>query len=167
LLAPEIWLAAILFALIGPGSRAGAQSGPEAERLADAVLQSGSPANGAWNEETGLQLEGLEATWYNTAKGDYFRSARGRVDAVLETTTNPAMSPFEGGLLGRQYLLLYRVTLAPKYYNAAAAIRAQLAAVCDLPRDSGAEILQRGSGNPGAACRGLRRRWSPRQGLHF
>src|SRR5262249_46365 len=35
------------------------------------------------------------------------------------------------GLYGRQLLLLHRVTLAPKYYTAAAAVRAQLAALCD------------------------------------
>lgn len=108
-----------------------AQTTPEAERLADAILQSGFPTSGAWDEEAGTELGGLDAAWYGTAKGDYFRFVRARVDAVLATTTNTAATPFENGLLGRQLLLLYRVTQAPKYYTAAAAIRAQLASTCD------------------------------------
>jgi rhamnogalacturonyl hydrolase YesR len=37
----------------------------------------------AWDEETGLQLEGLDAVWYNTANGDYFRYGKGKVDEYL------------------------------------------------------------------------------------
>jgi unsaturated rhamnogalacturonyl hydrolase len=91
----------------------------------------------AWDEETGLQLQGLNAAWYNTANGDYFRYGKSRIDEYLSVreqndpgsrNTNVVVD----ALLGRQLLLLYRVTLDAKYYKAATEIRQQVAAACDI-----------------------------------
>ncbi len=109
-----------------------AQTGSLSKRFADTILQSGARDNTSWNEDIGLQLQGLDAAWYNTAKGDYFRSVKAKVDAVLPANTpvGPAGTT-ANTLFARQLLLLYRVTPDPKYYKAAAAIHAQLADTCD------------------------------------
>jgi unsaturated rhamnogalacturonyl hydrolase len=120
-----------------------AQSATWSERAANAILQlnpvnetGARPAN-AWGEETGLQLEGLDAVWYNTANGDYFRYGKGKVDEYLrvnEPTDSGGRitSALDNALLGRQLLLLYRVTLDAKYYKAATVLRQQIAAACDI-----------------------------------
>ncbi len=113
---------------------ASAQTGPLSKRFADTILQSRAKDNTSWNEDTGLQLEGLDAAWYNTAKGGYFRYVKAKVDAVLAADASiGATGTTANTLFARQLLLLYRVTLDPKYYKAAAAIRAQLASACDSP----------------------------------
>jgi unsaturated rhamnogalacturonyl hydrolase len=88
----------------------------------------------AWDEETGLQLDGLDDVWYSTANGDYFRYGKGRVDDYLSVgdSDNRTASELDSALLGRQLLLLYRVTLDAKYYRAAARIRERIAAGCDI-----------------------------------
>jgi unsaturated rhamnogalacturonyl hydrolase len=114
-----------------------AQTGSSSPQIADAILNAGQVDNASWNEDAGLQLEGLEAAWYNTANGDYFRFVKARVDAVLAANTSTgAIGTTASTLFARQLLLLYRVTLDPKYYKAAGAIRAQLADTCDAPSDS-------------------------------
>ncbi len=113
------------------GSQVCAQTIPSAEQLADGALSSVA-ADGSWSVESGLQLQGLDAAWYNTAKGDYFRKVRAKVDAVVAANTDTGMIGSEANtLFARQLLLLYRVTLDVKYYRAAAAIRAQLADACE------------------------------------
>lgn len=110
--------------------RLSARATPLAERIADSILQSGTQNSAAWTEDAGLQLEGLDAAWFNTANGAYFRFVKAKVDTVLNANTQSAM-PEASALLGRQLLLLSRVTLDARYYEAAATIRAQLASACD------------------------------------
>lgn len=124
---------------------ASAQTGPLSKRFADTILQSGAKDNTSWNEDTGLQLEGLDAAWYNTAKGGYFRYVKAKVDAVFAADASiGATGTTANTLFARQLLLLYRVTLDPKYYKAAAAIRAQLAGACDSPSTSPDKICTAG-----------------------
>jgi unsaturated rhamnogalacturonyl hydrolase len=111
---------------------ASAQTGLLSQRRADSILQSGARDSTSWNEDTGLQLQGLDAAWYNTAKGGYFRYGKAKVDAVLAASTSiGATGTAANTLFARQLLLLYRVTLDAKYYKAATVIRTQLADTCD------------------------------------
>jgi unsaturated rhamnogalacturonyl hydrolase len=93
--------------------------------------KTGTPSADGWDEETGRQLQGLEALWYDSAKGDYFRYGKSIVDQSLDSANRTAQVS-DSASLGRQLLLMYRVTLAPKYYNAAAEIRQQIAADCGV-----------------------------------
>jgi unsaturated rhamnogalacturonyl hydrolase len=118
-----------------------AQTIPWSERVANATIQRrldgqlASPSLRHWNEETGFLLEGMDAAWYNTASGDYFRYVEETVDAYLsaggaEADENLKAEPLAVAMLGRQLLLLYRVTLDPKYYEAARLLRQQLVSSC-------------------------------------
>ncbi len=88
----------------------------------------------AWNTESGLRLQALEAEWYNTARGDYFNYARQTVDAVLADPNwnAPGRSPYADALLGQQLMLLYRVTQKRTYYEAAKQLHQRLAPSCGL-----------------------------------
>src|SRR5665213_27938 len=84
-----------------------------------------------WNEEQGNRLEGMDELWYDTANGDYFRFVKRIIDEYLgsgkmiEVGNENAGSPsFDS--LGRQLLLLYRVTLDARYYTAAVSLQPQL-----------------------------------------
>ncbi len=126
-------LALLWFALQGDE----AQTPPASERIANVLLQSRSGPQAAWNEETGTQLEGLDAEWYNTANGDYFHYVKRTVDSYLDARQSaaaeaPPNTPMANALLGRQLLRLYRVTLAAKYYDAATELRSQMAALCGI-----------------------------------
>jgi unsaturated rhamnogalacturonyl hydrolase len=118
-----------------------AQTLSSSERIAHAVIadqQGGRPAMTAaqdWTLAKGEQLEGMDAAWYNTANGDYFRFVKRTVDDLLENGTAAdshagSLRSLDQGLLGGQLLLLYRVTLDPKYYKAATLLRQKLAASC-------------------------------------
>lgn len=114
-----------------------AQANDGAQHAADRVAASVDASASSWNEGVGLELEGLEAEWYNTANGDYFRRAKSRVDAILAQAPQSTAAIQTAGaparaLFGRQLLLLYRVTLNREYYDAAAELRAQLAAECGV-----------------------------------
>ena len=122
----------------GLGSTAQAQTPPESERIANALLQSRSGPQATWDEGTGTKLEGLAAEWYNTANGDYFHYVKRTVDSYLDARQSGAAevqpnTPVADALLGRQLLRLYEVTLAPKYYEAATELRSQVAALCGIP----------------------------------
>jgi hypothetical protein len=91
---------------------------------------------------TALQLQEVAAEWHNTADGDYFRFVRNMVDEYLNAAKNPARDertdgPLEDGAFGSQLLLLYRVTLDPKYYEAAKLLRQSLALPCGLSATAG------------------------------
>lgn len=125
-----------------------AQSKSWQVRIAGAIIENHSlqtPAAAAWDEETGARLAGLDAAWYNTANGDYFRSVKQTVDSYLasneadETGKHPA-TPLANALLGRQLLLLYRVTLDAKYYQASSAFEARLASSCGVTTAATATI---------------------------
>ena len=119
------------------------QSATWTQRIADATLH--RPAEGQlapgpsveWSAETGQLLEGMEAAWYDTADGDYFRYARQVVDAHLNANGADASEAsrsgsLDDGLYGRQLLRMYRVTLDPKYHAAAGRLRRQLLSSCGL-----------------------------------
>jgi unsaturated rhamnogalacturonyl hydrolase len=129
------WAALALSWLAVQGAQA--QTLLVSERIANALLQSRSGSPAAWDEETGTQLEGLDAEWYNTANGEYFHYVKRTVDAYLDTRQSAAAqvqpnTPMAGALLGRQLLRLYRVTLAARYYDAATELRSQMAALCGI-----------------------------------
>ncbi len=87
--------------------------------------------------------------WYDSAKGDYFRYGKSIVDQYVDSANRiPQVS--DSASLGRQLLLMYRVTLAPKYYKAAAEIRQQIAADCDvsLAQPSGTQSRGLCTGQP-------------------
>jgi unsaturated rhamnogalacturonyl hydrolase len=90
-------------------------------------------AKWVWNYELGVLLNGMDAVWYDTADGSYYRYAKQAIDQFVASdgsiaTYDPAANSLDNILLGRQLLLLYRVTRDPKYYKAAASLRAQLSA---------------------------------------
>lgn len=115
-----------------------AQSTSLSEQIANTMIQSNPVGKvGAWDAETGMRLQGLDSLWYNTANGDYFRYEKSVVDGYLSarvpiTTGHGTTDTLESDLLGRQLLLLYRVTLDAKYYKAASEIREHIAAACGL-----------------------------------
>ena len=135
-----------------------AQTVPWSVRTADTLIAHASQSGdqGSAKEgpnETGLELEGLSAAWYNTANGDYFRFVRKTVDAYLDAHSsgpdpNPLLATENDPLLADQILLLYRVTLAPRYFDAASTMEHQLAAHCvdtsaDTPTPTSARDLPR------------------------
>ena len=115
-----------------------AQTEPLSERIANAFLHNPEQSQPAtWDEEIGTQLQGLDAEWYNTANGDYFHFVEGTVDAYLDARDAGRAgklpdSPLAAGLLGRQLLLLYRVTRDERYYRAATLLRDRLALSCGV-----------------------------------
>jgi unsaturated rhamnogalacturonyl hydrolase len=118
---------------------------PLSQRMADDTMQrwpagrfvtSGSPW--VWNYELGTLLDGMDAVWYNTAKGKYFRYIQSSIDLFIGPdgsiqSYDPKANSLDNILLGRQLLLLYRVTSKEKYYKAAKLLRDQLSA---QPRDA-------------------------------
>ena len=129
--------------VLGLCARPQAQAEPRdwSKQVADALLTHSSEVRTArssendWSIGIGRQIEGLNAVWYNTAKGDYFRYGKARIDALLTNGASPALvtEPIAANLMGRELVLLARVTLTPKYFDAATALRRQLAETCALP----------------------------------
>jgi unsaturated rhamnogalacturonyl hydrolase len=135
-------LAALVLSWSAAPGGAHAQTPGLSERIANSLLQHHSERSSStgqtWDEETGTRLEGLEAEWYNTANGDYFRYAKQTVDSYLDAHPSFEIGKQPGtqmahALLGRQLQRLHRVTLAGKYYDAASQLRNQLASSCGLP----------------------------------
>lgn len=101
------------------------------QRWPDGRLQSPDKAP-RWTYDLGVLLEGMDATWYNTANASYFHYIQNSMDALV---TSPGAIPgynasayeLDNILLGRQLLLLYRVTRKERYYKAAELLREQLA----------------------------------------
>src|SRR5579872_5611124 len=103
---------------------------PWSRRIADAAIQRwpqghltpGKPSK--WAYELGTLLDGFDAAWYNTADGRYYRYIQQSVDPFIGPdgsihTYNPQAYELDNVLLGRQLLLLYRVTQKKQYYLAA------------------------------------------------
>ena len=120
--------AALLFAACAPICLA--QSAPAAARIAAEVIH--QPTAAAWNADSGFRLEGLAAAWYASANGDDFRYLERTIDAVLNTGNPAGTDSRTLGLFGSRLLLLYRVTLDPRYFQAAEALRRQLGPACGL-----------------------------------
>ena len=73
----------------------------------------------------------MDAAWYDTADGRYYRYIKDSIDPFI--TADGAISTYEqqeytldNVLAGRQLLLLYRVTLDKRYYEAATELRRQI-----------------------------------------
>lgn len=84
-----------------------------------------------WNYELGTLLNGMDAVWYDTANGDDYRYIRQSVDQLVAPdgsipTYDPEANSLDNIALGRQLLLLYRVTGKANYYQAALLLRKQL-----------------------------------------
>jgi unsaturated rhamnogalacturonyl hydrolase len=82
--------------------------------------------------ERGLLLNGMNALWYDTADPAYYQYLKRSVDQLLASDSSMPNSDLATDTLiqislGRQLLLLYRVTQEEKYYKAATHLREQLA----------------------------------------
>lgn len=116
-----------------------AQGKPWSERMANSTIErwpegrwaaAGAPWH--WNYELGTLLEGMDAVWYGSAKGEYYRYIKASVDQFVTaggtiSTYNADEDQLDSILLGRQLLLLYQVTQDKRYYKAATLLRQQLA----------------------------------------
>lgn len=85
-----------------------------------------------WNYELGTLLDGMDATWYNTANRAYYEYIKQSIDQFVGpdgsiSTYDRNEYSLDNLLLGRQLLLLYRVTQDKRYYKAAEQLRQQLA----------------------------------------
>src|SRR5579862_1906025 len=111
---------------------------PWSRRIADAAIQRwpqghltpGKPSK--WAYELGTLLDGFDAAWYNTADRRYYQYIQQSVDPFVSadgtiSTYGAQAFSLDNVLLGRQLLLLYRVTQKKQYYLAARTLREQLA----------------------------------------
>lgn len=85
-----------------------------------------------WNYELGTLIDGMDAAWYNTADGRYYKYIKSSIDPFIQedgsiTTYDQSAYSLDNILLGRQLLLLYGVTQQKRYYEAATILRRQLA----------------------------------------
>ena len=131
-------LAALLLGVAGLTAAAAPQP-PLSQQMANATIQRWP--NGKfnapekpwhWNYELGTLLEGMDAVWYDSANGKYFKYIKSSIDPFVGpdgalSTYDPSEYQLDNILLGRQLLLLYRVTQEKRYYQAAATLRRQLA----------------------------------------
>lgn len=116
-----------------------AQSVPLSESLSETAMlrlyqdaaknETGVPAR--WTYEYGVILKGIEAVWLHTGKGKYFAYIQQGLDHFVDDDGNIRTYKQEeynidNVLLGRQLLLLYKVTGKEKYAKAAGHIREQL-----------------------------------------
>ena len=111
---------------------------PWSRRMADTAMQQWpagrlAPADqpSRWNE-LGILLNGMDAVWYSTANSSYYDYVKSNVDPFVAakgpiSTYNPSANPLCELLLGRQLLLLYRVTQSRKYYEASRQLHQLLA----------------------------------------
>ncbi|HTV03747.1 MAG TPA: glycoside hydrolase family 88 protein [Acidobacteriaceae bacterium] len=122
-----------------------AQQLPWSQRVANTVMQrwpdgrlAGPDVPPKWNYELAILLNGMDAAWYNTADGDDYHYIQQSMDQIvlpggsIPTYTEASYS-LDNIALGRELLLLYRVTREQKYYKAALLLRNQLA---DQPRNA-------------------------------
>ena len=84
-----------------------------------------------WSYDVGVVLKGMQALWYATGDGTYFRYIQKSMDAwVQEDGSIKGYNPEEFNIdnvnNGKLCLLLYRVTEKPKYKKAADILRNQL-----------------------------------------
>ena len=134
-----LFLAVVAVAVPGGAEAAGARSEPWSQRMADATIArwpegrwvaAGAPWH--WNYELGTLLEGMDAVWYGSAKGEYYRYLKQSLDPFVGpdgsiATYRADEDQLDSILPGRQLLLLYQVTGDERYYKAAKALREQLA----------------------------------------
>jgi unsaturated rhamnogalacturonyl hydrolase len=128
---------AVLWAA-GASAAFGAQPDPTpAQRMAASVIHqwpagvvSTAAAPGTWGEEEGVLLDGIAAEWHQTADGPDYDYIKAAVDRYIDKDGNIAgfkdrnLDDIE---MGRAVLLVYRVTLEPRYYKAAKFLHDRLA----------------------------------------
>jgi unsaturated rhamnogalacturonyl hydrolase len=120
-------------------ARAQAPQQPLSQRMANATIQRWTNGKFSppekpwrWNYELGTLLEGMDAVWYDSANGNYYRYIKGSIDPFVGadgalSTYDQSEYQLDNILSGRQLLLLYRVTQDKRYYDAATTLRRQLA----------------------------------------
>ena len=116
-----------------------AQAAPWSQRMANSTMKRWPDGRWAapggswhWNYELGTLLQGMDAVWYGSAKGEYYRYIKASVDQFVTSdgtiaTYKADEDQLDSILLGRQLLLLYQVTQNERYYKAAKLLREQLA----------------------------------------
>jgi unsaturated rhamnogalacturonyl hydrolase len=135
-IASLIALLAICFLFTAAGF---AQPLPWSQRLANSTMQRWSDgryvppdAHWEWNYELSVVLNGMNALWYNTADRRYYQYLKDSVDQFVQpdgsiATYDPRKNSLDNIAMGRDVLLLYRVTRDGRYYKAATLLRKQLA----------------------------------------
>lgn len=115
-----------------------AQQQPWSQRMADSTMHRlplgrfvPPGSSWRWNYELGLLLDGVNAVWQKTDDETYLQYMQHSVDQfVLPDGSIPTYHPrghsLDDILLGRQLLLLYRVTKDEKYHKAALLLRKQI-----------------------------------------
>ena len=116
-----------------------AQTSPLSERMAATAMkalyrdsarnESGYPAK--WTYDFGFVLKGIEGIWYRTGDVRYFNYIRQGLDHFVNadgTIRTYQISEYnvDNILLGRNLLLLYKISGEEKYRKAAALLREQL-----------------------------------------
>ena len=136
---PALLRAVALLLAAGWALAAGSQTAPWSQRMADSTMQrwpegrwTAAGAPWRWNYELGTLLEGMDAVWYGSARGEYYRYVKASMDAFVTpdgtiATYNADEDQLDSILLGRQLLLLYQVTQDKRYFEAARLLREQLA----------------------------------------
>jgi unsaturated rhamnogalacturonyl hydrolase len=131
---------AALFALCACMGQA--QTGPRSREIANSAIErwtsagtAAAPSDPAFD----TLLAALDEEWLGTADASYFRYVKSSVDAILAPDGtirgyDKDASNLDDIALGRELLLLYRVTQERKYFDAAATLRIQLIA---QPRNAG------------------------------
>jgi unsaturated rhamnogalacturonyl hydrolase len=121
-----------------PFARAASQPLPWSQRMANSAIQRWPdgrfvPAGDrwVWNYALGTLLEGMDAVWAETENPKYLAYIKNSVGQFVQpdgsiTTYVPSEHQLDNILLGRQLLLLYRVTLDRRYAKAATFLYNQL-----------------------------------------
>lgn len=127
-------LLGVVLVLVCAGGPVAAQQKSEpatTQRIADAeFLRLASAGPTEWSDGLGTLLAGMDAAWDETANGHDFAFVRRSVDSFVRSDGTIADRPADEcgeALLGRQVLLLYRVTQDKKYYAASKTLQNELA----------------------------------------
>ena len=119
-------------------AQAGTAPAPWSQRMARSAIERWPNgrfvppgARWKWNYELGTLLEGMDAVWAQTEDTRYLAYIKDSVDQFVRpdgsiATYVPAEHQLDNILTGRQLLLLYRVTLDPRYLKPADFLYGQL-----------------------------------------
>jgi unsaturated rhamnogalacturonyl hydrolase len=116
-----------------------AQQQPWSQRMANTAMSRWPDGRiVSSNADLGILLNGINAAWYNTADGDDYHYIQHSIDHLISPdgsipNFNSKSDSPNTFALGRQLLLLYRVTQHKKYYTAALALHQ--AAPSQIPLD--------------------------------
>ncbi len=134
------------------GSLAWSQQLSWSQRVANSAIRNwpggrfvGPGAKSEWNYELAVLLNGIDATWYNTADGTYYQYTKQAIDSLVGpdgsiSSYDAAANSLDNIALGRQLLLLYRVTQDARYYKAATLLHRQLSL---QPRNASGGLWQK------------------------